>query len=144
MSKNLQEIPRSSAKPALPRLLLVEDDSLSRDITTISLKKICEFDIAKDGETAIKLAGEKKYPVILMDIALGYSMNGIEAVRLIRKIPGYKNTPIVALTAFAMEGDKEIFLSQGMTHYVSKPFVIKDLKNLITEILKEVSQNNNP
>jgi two-component system, sensor histidine kinase len=125
-----------SKNPNLPRLLLVEDDNSSRNITTIALKKICEFDIAMDGESAVKLSTVNKYPVILMDIALGYSMNGIEAVRQIRKIPGYENIPIVALTAFAMVGDKDIFLSQGMTHYLAKPFLIKDLKNLITEILK--------
>jgi CheY-like chemotaxis protein len=72
-----------------------------------------------------------------MDIALGYGINGIETTNLIRKFPGYKNTPIIALTAFAMVGDKEIFLSQGMTHYFPKPIKILDLQDLIIELLNE-------
>jgi CheY-like chemotaxis protein len=124
----------------LPKLLLVEDDKRTSKVIEASLKKICQFDLAEDGETAIKLAAKTKYPLILMDIALGYGINGIETTKLIREFPGYKNTPIVALTAFAMAGDKEIFLSQGMTHYLSKPFDIIDLKNLIIEILDEVNE----
>jgi CheY-like chemotaxis protein len=124
----------------LPKLLLVEDDSRTRNVIQAALKKICQLDLAEDGETAIKLARINKYPVILMDIALGYGINGIETTKIIRKYPGYKNTPIVALTAFAMAGDKEIFLSQGMTHYFPKPFNIMDLRKFIIEILNGVNK----
>ena len=124
----------------LPKILVVEDDSSTRKILKAGLRKICEIDFAKDGETALKLAAKTRYPVILMDIALGYGINGIEATKLIREFPGYKNTPIVALTAFAMIGDEEIFLSQGMTHYLAKPFKILDLRNFILEILNGVSE----
>jgi CheY-like chemotaxis protein len=124
----------------LPKLLVVEDDSSTRKLISAALKKICEIDFAEDGETAIILAGKIKYPVILMDIALGYGINGIEATNLIRKFPGYKNTPIIAITAFAMVGDKEIFLSQGMTHYFPKPLKIIDLKNLIIALLNDVNK----
>jgi CheY-like chemotaxis protein len=124
----------------LPKILVVEDDGSTRKILKAGLRKICEIDFAKDGETAIKLANKTRYPVILMDIALGYGINGIEATKLIREFPGYKNTPIVALTAFAMIGDEEIFLSQGMTHYLAKPFKILDLQNFILEILNGVSE----
>jgi CheY-like chemotaxis protein len=125
----------------LPKLLLVENDSTTRTVIKTALKKICELDSAEDGETAVQLAAENKYPVILMDIALGYGIDGIETTKRIRKLPGYKNIPIVALTAFAFVGDKEIFLSQGMTHYLSKPFQIADLKKLVTDILNEVDHH---
>ena len=123
----------------LPKILLVEDDRLTRKLIKAGLKKISEVDFAEDGETAIKLADKTTYPIILMDIALGYGIDGIEATKIIRKIPGYKKTPIVAVTAFAMIGDKEIFLSQGMTHYFPKPIKILDLQDLIIELLKEVN-----
>jgi CheY-like chemotaxis protein len=123
----------------LPKILLVEDDRLTRKLIKAGLKKISEVDFAEDGETAIKLAGKTIYPIILMDIALGYGIDGIEATKIIRKIPGYIKTPIVAVTAFAMIGDKEIFLSQGMTHYFPKPIKILDLQDLIIELLKEVN-----
>jgi CheY-like chemotaxis protein len=124
----------------LPKILLVEDDHGTREVIKSTLKKICHLELAENGEKAVKLATETKYQVILMDIALGYGINGIEATKLIRELPGYRNTPIVALTAFAMAGDKEIFLSQGMTHYLPKPFNIVDLENLIVEILNETNQ----
>jgi len=124
----------------LPKILVVEDDSSTRKILKAGLRKICEIDFAEDGETALKLAAKTNYPVILMDIALGYGINGIETTNIIRKFPGYKNTPIIALTAFAMFGDEEIFLSQGMTHYLAKPFNIIDLRNFIIEILNGVSE----
>jgi CheY-like chemotaxis protein len=123
----------------LPKILLVEDDRLTRKLIKAGLKKVCEVDFAEDGETAIKLARKTIYPIILMDIALGYGLDGIETTKIIRKIPEYKKIPIVAVTAFAMVGDKEIFLSQGMTHYFPKPVKILDLKILIIELLKEVN-----
>ena len=121
----------------LPKILLVEDDRLTRKLIKAGLKKVCEVDTVEDGETAIKLAEKTKYTIILMDIALGYGIDGIETTKIIRRIPEYKNTPIVAVTAFAMVGDKEIFLSQGMTHYFPKPIKIFELRNLIVEILNE-------
>jgi two-component system, sensor histidine kinase len=124
----------------LPKLLLVENDSATRVVIRAALKKICDLDIAVDGETAIKLAGETKYPIILMDIALGYGLDGIETSKIIRLFKGYEDIPIVAVTAFAMFGDKEIFLSQGLTHYLPKPIDIRDLKKLITELLAEVNK----
>ena len=123
----------------LPKILLVEDDRLTRKLIKAGLKKICEVDFAEDGITAIKLAGQTIYPIILMDIALGYGIDGIETTKIIRKIPEYKITPIVAVTAFAMVGDEEIFLSQGMTHYFPKPIKILVLQDLIMELLKEVN-----
>ena len=69
-----------------------------------------------------------------MDINLK-GMNGLETVSRIREIKGYENTPIVAVTAYAMMGDKEKFLSVGCTHYISKPFFKKDLVDLLTDIL---------
>jgi PAS domain S-box-containing protein len=119
----------------LPNILLVENDVTSALITRIALKNICNIDVIENGEEAIEICRAKKYSVILMDIGLGLGINGIETGSIIRKIPGYENIPMVAFTAFAMQGDKENFLSQGMTHYISKPFQVDDLKNLITEIL---------
>lgn len=124
----------------LPKILLVEDDRLTSTLIKEGLKNVCEVDFAENGETAIKLAAKTKYQIILMDIALGYGIDGIETTKIIQAIPEYKNTPIVAVTAFAMVGDKEIFLSQGMTHYFPKPIKIFELRNLIIEILNGVNK----
>ena len=118
-----------------PTVLLVEDDQSSLDITKLFLKEVCNIEIAQDGFTAIKMAKGKKYPAILMDIGLGKNMNGIQATKEIRKIPGYENTPIGALTAYAMKGDKEAFLDAGCTDYLSKPFDKPELIKWVKKIL---------
>ncbi|HUX59895.1 MAG TPA: ATP-binding protein, partial [Ignavibacteriaceae bacterium] len=118
-----------------PKVLLVENDNTTINFVSYSLKKLCSLHIATDGPKAIELAKENDYSLILMDIGLGLAMNGIQATKEIRKIKGYETKPIIAMTAYAMNGDKENFLSKGMTHYLSKPFSSKDIFNLIKEII---------
>lgn len=118
-----------------PQILIVDDDKASRDITRLFLREMCEIDVAEDGATALKMASEKKYAAILMDIGLGREMSGLEATKRIRQITGYKNIPIVAVTAYAMKGDKEEFLNAGCTHYLSKPFESNVIKSLMKDVL---------
>ncbi len=105
-----------------PLLLLVENDQPSRDVTKFFLKEICNIEFAFDSAEALEKINKKSFDAILMDINLGRGMNGIQLTQEIKKIEGYKNIPIIALTAYAMLGDKEKFLSSGCTHYLSKPF----------------------
>ncbi len=120
----------------LIKVLLVEDDEFSAMVTTQVLKGCCEIDLVETGEDAIEYAGKKKFDVILMDIGLP-GMGGLKAAGIIRVMPGYENTPIVALTAFAMSGDKEEFLQGGCSHYLSKPFAVSDLLNLVKSLVSE-------
>jgi len=71
-----------------------------------------------------------------MDISLS-GINGLDATKLIRQIPGYANTPIIAVTAFAMRGDKERFLQEGCSHYLSKPFTKKTIIELLQKSINE-------
>ena len=119
----------------LPEILMVENDAISRDITRLFLKNICRINFVESGENAIEAVKKNYYPLILMDINLGLGLTGVDTAQKIRNIPGYKNIPIVALTAFAMAGEKEEFLKSGCTHYLSKPFRKKDLVELITKII---------
>ncbi len=124
------------SKKNLPSLLLVENDEVNANITKIFLKDICLLDIAYDAESCLNMVKKKIYDSILMDIHLGLGMSGTEAVKEIRKLPAYKNTPVVAVTAYAMAGDREKFLEAGCTHYISKPFDKKGLIKVISEALK--------
>ncbi len=119
----------------LHEALLVENDEASIDVTKSFLKEICNIDVVKDGDTALKEATGKKYEIIFMDIDLGWGMNGMEVTQEIKKLPQYKNVPIIALTAYAMKGDKEAFLEAGCTHYLSKPFNKKSIINIVKEVL---------
>jgi CheY-like chemotaxis protein len=66
-----------------------------------------------------------------MDINLGEGITGLDATQQIKRLNIYKDTPIIAVTAFAMEKDKEEFLKYGCTHYLAKPFEKQDLMNIL-------------
>ena len=119
----------------MPNILLVEDDLSNAGVVKYLLQGICNLDIVASGEEALDMVIQKQYTVILMDIDLGRGINGIEATKQIRKITGYEDLPIVAVTALAMQGQKEMFLAEGCSHYISKPFDAKTLLNLIKELL---------
>lgn len=132
---SLQIEEKNSKQNSLPLILMVDDDSTSRDIIRMFLKNLYKIDFAQSGEEALKMVEKKSYIIILMDINLGKGLSGIETTQLIRKYPDYKNTPIVAITAFAMAGEKEEILRSGCTHYLAKPFLKKGLVNLLDSIL---------
>ena len=117
------------------KILVVDNDKMSRDFIYFILRKYYNMEFAESGQSAIDLASQNKFSAILMDIGLGYGMNGVEATKEIRKIKGYETTPIVAMTAYAMKGDKESFLENGLSHYMSKPFDKNTLLNLLEKIL---------
>jgi PAS domain S-box-containing protein len=122
-------------------ILLIEDDEPTANIIKIYLNDICRTDWANTGETAIDMIKKKDYSVVLVDINLGMGMDGLETIKEMKKINGYKNIPIIAVTAYAMHGDREKFLKQGCTHYISKPFEKKEIGDLLEEILtKKVSK----
>ncbi len=115
-------------------LLIVENDRINAAVIEAYVKKDYDVEVVGRGEDAVKKASEKQYDAILMDINLGSGINGVEATQQIRKLKGYERTPIVAVTAFALKGDKEEFLSKGCTHYISKPFTQPQIIALLNQI----------
>jgi len=104
------------------KILLVEDYKHSQIIVTRLLKKN-NFDsivVVENGQEALDQVKEQRYDLILMDMQMPV-MNGFEATQKIRQLEEYKNTPIIALTAFAMKGDREKCLEAGATDYIPKP-----------------------
>jgi CheY-like chemotaxis protein len=89
---------------------------------------------AVDGEQALAQADTVVPDLILMDIQMP-KISGVEATRRLRKDPRFVNTPILALTALAMPGDRELCLAAGASAYISKPFLLKDLVRTIEEWL---------
>ncbi len=109
------------------KILLAEDYKHSQIIVTRLLKKN-NFEnvvVVENGEDALKMAKDDKFDLILMDMQMPI-MNGFEATEKIRELPGYKDTPIIALTAFAMKGDREKCLEAGATDYIPKPIDSKE------------------
>ncbi len=122
-------------KAALPWVLLVEDNLVNKELTEFFLRKVCQIDYTHDGATAIRMVREKQYNAILMDINLGYGINGIETTKEIRKIPEYKDTPVIAITGYTMSGDKDMLLEQGCTHYLAKPFDQASILEVMNQVL---------
>ncbi len=128
---------RSTPAPANAlRILLVEDNKINQIVGVKQLKKIgYEVDVAGNGLEAVAAWQRYHYRVILMDCHMP-EMDGYEATRKIRELERagvLPRTRIVAMTASAMECDREHCLAAGMDDYISKPVDMDDLKNAVTK-----------
>lgn len=115
-------------------LLVVEDEYISSQLIFRILSKYLKVDVVATADECFARILENNYSLIFMDINLGYGLSGIDIVKRIRGIEKYRDTPIVATTAFSMSGDKEEFLKAGCTDHLSKPFTKLSLLNLLKEI----------
>lgn len=119
-----------------PKILVVEDELVHQKYLDYILKDGYELTFAKNGLNALDLARSIYFDLIIMDINLGKDLNGLEVLRELRKIKGYSGIPIIAATANVMKGHKELFLSGGFTHYISKPFKADKMRTLVDDIFK--------
>jgi len=118
------------------RLLVVDNDITTLLLVTAFLSDVYDVDTATNGNEAIGMAGQNQYDLILMDINLGKDDDGIMVAKKIKEMEGYNDIPVIALTAYAMLGDKEKFIEGGCSGYISKPFVKDQLLNMIQSFLK--------
>lgn len=111
----------------MPRILLVEDNDMNRDMLSRRLvKRGFDVTFALDGREGVDIALSGGFDLILMDISLP-EMDGCSATRLIRAAPQTATTPIIALTAHAMAGDRERALEAGCNDYDTKPIELDRL-----------------
>lgn len=119
----------------MPKILLVEDNELNRDMLSRRLQRRgFEIITAVDGEKGIALAVSEKPDLILMDISLP-GLNGWEATKQIRQNRVTAPIPIIALTAHAMSGDRERTLEAGCDEYETKPVELEVLLSKIQALL---------
>jgi CheY-like chemotaxis protein len=112
-------------------VLLVEDNPVNRTVVEAMLRSLgLRVSVAGDGAQAVSMVSKEKFALVLMDCRLPV-MDGYEATRRIREMPGFESLPIVALTANARQGDKEICLQAGMNDYLAKPFKRTDLQQVL-------------
>ncbi len=103
------------------RVLLAEDEPLNQMVARSLLEEMgLQVDVADDGQIALEMAGRYRYPLILMDMQMP-NLNGLDATRAIRTLPGHAGTPIVAMTANVFEGDRLACLDAGMNDHLGKP-----------------------
>ncbi|HPS90564.1 MAG TPA: response regulator [Methanothrix sp.] len=113
-------------------ILLAEDNPVNEKVAQMMLKRLgYKADVASNGLDVLNLLNAKRYDLILMDIQMP-QMDGLEATRIIReKMQPIDRPCIIAMTAYALEGDKEACLKAGMDDYISKPIQLKELENVL-------------
>ncbi|WP_347904854.1 response regulator [Pseudomonas purpurea] len=112
-------------------VLLVEDNPVNQTVIQAMLRSLgFTVSVATDGAQAVKSAESLMFEAILMDCRLPV-IDGYEATRQIRELPGCADVPIIALTANALQGDREACLSAGMNDYLAKPFKRTDLQQIL-------------
>jgi PAS domain S-box-containing protein len=119
------------------RILVVDDEPVNREVALAQL----EFadlvaDTAVDGTEAVAMAQKNSYAAILMDMQMP-KLNGLEATQEIRRLPGYRDTPIIAMTANAFAEDKAKCIAAGMNDVLIKPFTPDELFVILLRALNQ-------
>ncbi|MDR3165828.1 MAG: response regulator [Synergistaceae bacterium] len=119
-------------------IMLVDDNDINLMVESELLRQYgVEPDCAEGAREAFELVKEKRYDIIFMDHMMP-EINGIEATKVLRSRPGWTQTvPIIALTANAVTGMKEMYIACGMNDYISKPIEIPELNRILLKWLPE-------
>jgi two-component system sensor histidine kinase/response regulator len=126
------------------RILIAEDNPMNLKLAVTLLKKAgYRVDAVEDGRMVIEAVKRRAYDLILMDVQMP-EMDGFEATKIIREMEGEaKHTPIIAMTAHAMKGDRERCLQAGMDGYISKPIITQELFDTINKWTKSQDSEKN-
>ena len=123
--------PSADSQGAGRNVLLVEDNPVNQTVIEAMLRSLgFTVSVATDGAQAVSCAEGGEFEAILMDCRLPI-IDGYEATRQIRRLPGRDGVPIIALTANALQGDRETCLAAGMNDYLAKPFKRNDLQQIL-------------
>jgi CheY-like chemotaxis protein len=118
-------------------ILAVEDNTDTLTLLRYMLTKVYRPLLASDKDEALALAGEHTIDLFLLDINLGQEYTGIGLMQQLRDDPRHADAPMLALTAYAMPGDRERFMEMGFDGYVSKPFTKEALLETIRGVLQD-------
>lgn len=119
------------------RVYIIEDDKRNMKLFIAIFKTMPDVEIYSEirGDTGLELIKSGNPDLIILDINLPV-MNGIEICSKLRKIEKFKNIPIIAVTSFAMKGDKERILAAGFNEYTSKPIRVREFRKLVNKYLE--------
>ncbi len=119
------------------RCLYIEDQVDSQILFKVQMKELKEIKFAISFEEAIPVLDSDTFDFIVIDINLQGDYNGLDALKVIQKMPGYKDTPIIAVTAYVLPGDKEKFIAAGFSEFISKPIFKEKMLSVLANILSE-------
>lgn len=127
--------------PRENKILLVENEQTNAQLIEEYLKASYKVEYAENAEAALALVQKEYFSLILMDINLGAGMDGIQLTNAIKSLPGYENVTVVAMTAFALDGDREEFLANGCDDYIAKPFYRDELLRLVGQYIPPFNES---
>jgi len=138
-----EDISLKDSKPGLQsdidltqlRCLYIEDQLDSQILFSMQMKELKEIYFAVSFEQALPLLRDKEFDFIVVDINLQGDYNGIDILRIIRTVPEYENIPIVAVSAYLLPGDNEMFIKSGFSDFIAKPIFKERLLNSLERIL---------
>ncbi|MEM6782295.1 MAG: ATP-binding protein [Bacteroidota bacterium] len=117
------------------RVLAVEDSADAQRMLHYALGPHYRLDAVASETEALRLAQLHPYDLVLMDVNLGTKRDGVDVLHAMRELEGYEATPILAVTAYAMPGDRERFLRCGFDGYLGKPFTTARVQEVVQETL---------
>lgn len=122
----------------MTKILLVEDEPDTRELVRLTLE-LYGYDVVEacEAEDGIAKAYQSRPALILMDLSLAGRFDGLEATKRLRADPEFDSTPIVALTAHAMAGDREKILGAGCDGYIPKPVDPQGLAAEVSQYLRQ-------
>lgn len=123
-------------KHKLMDILFVEDNPSNQFVFQKFLTDHAVVKFASSDAETFNVLNKRKFDLIFLDINLGLGMDGIQIAQEIRKMDIHKNIPLIALTGYALEKDREFFLSNGFDYFVVKPFSKNDLLNVLYQFKK--------
>jgi signal transduction histidine kinase len=115
------------------KILIVEDDPVGANLMKMYLIRNYYVVICHQGEEALDILEAEKFDLIIMDINLPGGMNGVEVTQKLREFEAYNKTPVIAVTAFTLPGDEQLFLESGFDGFLVKPFKREDFINSISQ-----------
>ena len=116
-------------------ILIVEDEPIGALLLNKMLSKHFKCHAADSSDKCMELCNKYDFDFVMLDINLGSdSIDGMELLRELKNMPHCKNTAFIAITAYAMPGDKEKYLKMGFDYYFSKPIIYKDLIDTLLSI----------
>lgn len=138
--------PEISEKPAVTakyteldlsqlNVLYFEDQLDSQILFKNQMKDLKSIEFAPSFESGLPLLKTKRFDVIIMDINLQGEYNGLDALRIIQKMPGHKDIPIIASTAYTQPGARENFMAAGFTEFLAKPLLRERVIELFRKLL---------
>ncbi len=118
-------------------ILIVEDDKLNREALTLYLKKKYRTEVCDSEKTFYQILSTKKIDLIIMDISLNGSKNGLVLTKEVRENPAYNHIPILCLTAHARQTDERNAFSAGVDVFITKPVKNEKVLEIVNEWMQK-------